>query len=78
MVNDRQAPDLERQMQGSSDTHKPSHLSDAELLRTIGADLRSLYSDFLKQPLPSLIEAALMRVDEKTRPAYERRLQAAF
>ena len=65
-------------MQGGSDTQRRSSLSDAELLRTIGADLRSLYSDFLKQPLPSLIEAALVRVDEKTRPAYERRSQIAF
>ncbi len=65
-------------MQGNLDTQKRSSLSDAELLRTIGADLRSLYSDFLKQPLPCLIEAALVRVDEKTRPTYERKLQAAF
>ncbi len=65
-------------MQGNLDTQRRSSLSDAELLRTIGADLWSLYSDFLKQPLPSLIEAALVRMDEKTRPAYERRSQAAW
>ncbi len=65
-------------MQVGSDTHRQSDLSDAELLRTIRADLRSLYSDFLKQPLPSLIEAALVRMDEESQPSYERHLHAGW
>jgi hypothetical protein len=38
-------------------------MSDEELLRTIGDDLRSLYADVIRQPLPSKIEAALTRID---------------
>jgi hypothetical protein len=38
-------------------------ISDEELLRTIGADLRSFYADIIRQPLPPKIEAALARID---------------
>lgn len=42
--------------------------SDEELLRTIGDDLRSLYADVIRQPLPPKIEAALTRLDHAQRP----------
>jgi hypothetical protein len=41
-----------------------SLISDEELLRTIGADLRSFYADIIRQPLPPKIEAALARIDQ--------------
>ena len=40
-----------------------SLVSDEELLRTIGEDLRSFYADIIRQPLPAKIEAALARID---------------
>jgi hypothetical protein len=40
-----------------------SPVSDEELLRTIGNDLRSFYADIIQQPLPPKIEAALARID---------------
>lgn len=40
-----------------------SMISDEELLRMIGQDLRSLYADVIRQPLPPKIEAALTRID---------------
>jgi hypothetical protein len=40
-----------------------SVVSDEELLRTIGEDLRSFYADIICQPLPPRIEAALARID---------------
>ena len=42
-------------------------MSDEELLRTIGEDLRSLYTDIIRQPLPAKIEAALTRIDRAQR-----------
>ncbi len=42
---------------------RASTMSDEELLRTIGEDLRTLYADIIRQPLPSKIEAALARID---------------
>jgi hypothetical protein len=44
-------------------------MSDEELLRTIGDDLRSLYADIIRQPLPPKIEAALTRIDHAQRSA---------
>ena len=41
-----------------------SVVSDEELLRTIGEDLRSFYADMIQQPLPPKIEAALARIAE--------------
>jgi hypothetical protein len=38
-------------------------MSDEDLLRTIGEDLRSFYADIIRQPLPPKIEAALARID---------------
>ena len=40
-----------------------SMMSDEELLRTISKDLRSLYTDIIRQPLPTKIEAALARIE---------------
>jgi hypothetical protein len=40
-----------------------SMMSDGDLLRTIGEDLRSLYADIIRQPLPPKIGAALARID---------------
>jgi hypothetical protein len=44
-----------------------SMMSDDELLRTIGQDLRTLYADIIRQPLPPKIEAALTRIDRAQR-----------
>jgi hypothetical protein len=44
-----------------------SLVSDEELLRTISEDLRSLYADIIRQPLPTKIEAALARIDHAQR-----------
>lgn len=41
-----------------------SMISDEDLLRTIGEDLRSFYADVIRQPLPPKIEAALARIDD--------------
>jgi hypothetical protein len=47
-------------------------ISDADLLRTIGHDLRAIYTEVIKQPLPRNIEAALLRIDrEQTRARYQ-------
>jgi hypothetical protein len=46
-----------------------SMMSDEELLRTIGEDLRSLYADIIRQPLPPKIESALTRIDHAQRLA---------
>ena len=40
-------------------------ISDEELLRTIGKDLRSFYADIIRQPLPPKIKAALARIDDE-------------
>ena len=53
-------------MESRSDTGKRhSTVSDAELLRRIGHDLRSLYSEVIRQPLPRSIEAALSRIERQ-------------
>ena len=38
---------------------------DAELLRRIAQDMRSLYADVIRQPLPRNIEVALSRIDRE-------------
>jgi len=38
---------------------------DVELLRRIAQDMRSLYADVIKQPLPRDIEMALSRIDRE-------------
>ena len=46
---------------------------DAELLRRIAHDMRSLYADVIRQPLPRNIEVALSRIErEQSRAACQR------
>jgi hypothetical protein len=60
--------DLEAAMGSSVEGgRRVSMVSDEELLRTIGQDLRSLYADIIRQPLPPKIEAALSRIDHAQR-----------
>ena len=40
-------------------------MSDEELLRTIGRDMRSSYADIIRQPLPPIIKATLARIDDE-------------
>ena len=60
-------------MQSGSGTGKRrSRASDSELLRRIGADLRSLYTEVIQQPLPRNIEVALSRIErEHSRAGYQ-------
>lgn len=45
---------------------------DAELLRRIAHDLRSLYAEVIRQPLPRNIEVALSRIErEQSRTVYQ-------
>jgi hypothetical protein len=46
---------------------RPSADSDAELLRRIGQDLRSIYADVIKQPLPQRIQGTLALIDREQR-----------
>ncbi len=60
-------------MQSSADTgSQRSGTSDSDLLRRIGHDLRSLYAEVIRQPLPRNIEAALSRIErEHSRAGYQ-------
>jgi hypothetical protein len=80
MVNDGQAAqysltrgDSEAGMgSGSSTGQRRSRASDSELLRRIGADLRSLYTEVIRQPAPRNIEMALSRIErEQSRAGYQ-------
>jgi hypothetical protein len=42
---------------------KPSVLSDTELLAVITRDLRAIYSDVIREPLPDRLAAALNRLE---------------
>lgn len=60
----------------SGTTHGKRHssVSDADLLRAIGDDLRSIYAEIIRQPLPRNIEAALSRIErEQSRMDYQNR-----
>ena len=64
-------------MESGANTGKQSSVtSDLELLRRIGADLRSVYADVIRQPLPRNIEVALSRIErERSRAGhYNQRL----
>jgi hypothetical protein len=50
---------------GTQAGQRLSRVSDDELLRTIRDDLRSLYAEIIRQPLPPAIEAALARIDRE-------------
>jgi hypothetical protein len=41
----------------------PNVLSDAELLAAITRDLRAIYSDVIREPLPEKLAAALHRLE---------------
>ena len=60
-------------MQSSVDTgNQVSVASDSELLRRIGHDLRALYAEVIRQPLPRNIEMALSRIErEHSRAGYQ-------
>ena len=60
-------------MQRSADTgNQVSVASDSELLRRIGHDMRSLYAEVIRQPLPRNIEVALSRIErEHSRTGYQ-------
>jgi hypothetical protein len=60
-------------MQSSANTgDQRSVASDSELLRRIGHDLRSLYAEVIRQPLPRNIEVALSRIErEQGRAGYQ-------
>ena len=60
-------------MQSGADTgNRHSGASDTELLRRIGHDLRSLYAEVIRQPLPRKIEVALSRIErEQSRAGYQ-------
>jgi hypothetical protein len=60
-------------MQSSANTgDQRSVASDSELLRRIGHDLRSLYAEVIRQPLPRNIEVALSRIErEHSRAGYQ-------
>ncbi len=42
---------------------KPSVLSDTELLAVITRDLRAIYSDVIREPLPDRLAATLDRLE---------------
>jgi hypothetical protein len=48
---------------GLSKRHQ--NVPDAELLRRIALDMRSLYAEVIKQPLPRDIAVALSRIDRE-------------
>lgn len=55
----------------STGDRQHSALSDDELLRRIGRDLRDLYAEVIRQPLPPNIQATLARIDrERSRDHY--------
>ena len=44
----------------------PSVLSDTELLAAITRDLRAIYSDVIREPLPEKLAAALDRLERQS------------
>jgi len=50
---------------GIDSDKRPARVSDSELLRRIGHDLRSLYAEVIRQPLPPNIEVALSRIERE-------------
>jgi hypothetical protein len=59
---------------GTGTGGRRSMVSDTELLRTIVNDLRVIYAEVIKQPLPRNIKDALARIDrEQGKEAYRGR-----
>lgn len=57
-------------MESSADAGKRHpRVSDTELLRRIGHDLRLIYTEVIRQPLPRNIQAALARIEREQSPA---------
>jgi hypothetical protein len=52
-------------MESGSDGKRSSIISDTGLLRRIGQDLRSIYADVIRQPLPQRIQATLALIDRE-------------
>ncbi len=52
-------------MENGTDGGRSSAMSDAQLLRRIGQDLRSIYAEFIRQPLPPRIQATLALIDRE-------------
>ena len=50
-------------MENGTDGGRALATSDAELLRRIGQDLRSIYAEVIRQPLPPRIQATLALID---------------
>jgi hypothetical protein len=52
---------------GSDRGERPLAISDTERLRRIGQDLRCIYAEVIRQPLPERIQAtfALMDVEQR-------------
>ena len=60
---------------GRIDPHK-TPLSDAELLSAITQDLRAIYADIIRRPLPDELAAALRRLEAATKDDPGRALPA--
>ncbi len=64
-----------------SDSARRERASDAELLAAITRDLRAIYSDIIREPLPDDLAAALSRLESRAGgapPSHERsKLQVA-
>jgi hypothetical protein len=54
---------------GSDGGKRPSVVTDTELLRRIGQDLRSIYAEVIRQPLPQRIQATLALIDREQKLA---------
>jgi hypothetical protein len=64
------AADWEVEMDNGSDGgERLLAISDIELLRRIGQDLRSIYAEVIRQPLPQRIQATLALIDREQRLA---------
>jgi hypothetical protein len=50
----------------SSDPDCREKASDAELLAAITRDLRAIYSDIIREPLPDSLAAALRRLESRS------------
>ncbi|HEX2555056.1 MAG TPA: NepR family anti-sigma factor [Microvirga sp.] len=51
-----------------SDPDRREKASDAELLAAITRDLRAIYSDIIREPLPDSLAAALRRLESRAAP----------
>ena len=54
-------------MKATQQDPRPNVLSDTELLAAITRDLRAIYSDVIREPLPDRLAAALDRLEFHSR-----------